>query len=130
MPSILIADDSKEVRTVLHDAFTQFHFTTVIARDGEEALTLFCLHVPDLVIIDILMPRIEGLETIIHIREVNNMVPIIAITGGDIGEHADLLSLAQKAGATRAIQKPFDVITLRESILTDYFPTHTISPTI
>ncbi len=128
MPSILIADDTEAVLTVLHDAFTALGFTTVLARNGQEALTLFCLHQPDLIILDMLMPHTEGLETIISIREVNTTVPIVAISGAYIGTYTDLLQLAIAVGANRAIRKPFIVTELRESIVKEYFPKHTIPP--
>jgi len=126
MPAILIAEDDLAILNVLHDAFTQYGFSTVLAKNGEEALTLFCLHTLDLIITDLMMPGMEGLETIIRIRSVNATIPIIAMTGGAIGPEADLLTLAMKAGATESLKKPFIVTDLRDSIHRHYFPDHPI----
>ena len=79
--TILIVDDEKSIRDVLIAFFVEQGYDVITASDGREGIAKFQSHPTDLVITDIVMPRVEGIETIRKIRKQSNTVKIIAMTG-------------------------------------------------
>jgi len=77
------------------------------AADGREALQRLTEHQPDLVITDLVMPEMEGIETIQALRRKCPTIPIIAISGGGRVGPENYLSLAEQIGANRTFAKPF-----------------------
>lgn len=77
------------------------------ARNGAQAVHECFSQPPDLVILDLIMPEQEGLETIIELREMNSRLPILAISGGGRNTPEDYLDMAQKLGANQVLAKPF-----------------------
>jgi CheY-like chemotaxis protein len=87
------------------------------ARDGSEGLKLFQNTKFDLVITDLVMPKMDGLEVIAAIRKMDQSVPILAITSsGSLAGQGDLLLLAKKVGANATLMKPFDREPLMEKV--------------
>ena len=89
------------------------------AQDGREAIDEFRRKRPALIISDILMPNVEGIETISTLRREEPSIPIIAISGGVVPLY---LRAAAKLGATASLEKPFSVDALRllvEKLLAD-----------
>jgi CheY-like chemotaxis protein len=76
------------------------------AEDGDQGLAKFCARRPDLVLIDIIMPNREGVETIAELRRVDPQTPIVAMSGGGQVDGGLFLDLATKLGATRTLKKP------------------------
>ncbi|MBF0427361.1 MAG: response regulator [Magnetococcales bacterium] len=108
MPRILIIEDERQVRDALGQMLTRVGYETDVAADGEEGLRCFLNHPADLVITDILMPGLDGLETIEVLRRDYPGLPIIAISGGGPGEKAKFaLEMAQECGAVHILAKPF-----------------------
>ena len=106
MARILIVDDEITFRSVVATALTQKGYSVSEAEDGRTALAVLKSEAVDLVITDVLMPEQDGLEVIMNVRDANNPIPIIAITGHP--EKADLyLRLAKALGAQRVLEKPF-----------------------
>lgn len=86
------------------------------AADGKEALACYRQQPFDLVIMDILMPDQDGLESIIQLRREFPAVKVIAITGGsDMIGVLNFLEVAHMLGARRTLQKPFDLAALVEA---------------
>ncbi|MCA9366494.1 response regulator [Candidatus Kaiserbacteria bacterium] len=85
--TILIADDEPDLREALKVSLEQAGYTVVAAADGEEALAHYNAHVPDLVILDLNMPKLNGMEVLKQIRagEVDGApkVPICVLTAYD-----------------------------------------------
>lgn len=101
--SVLIIDDEKSIRDVLITFFEEQGFTVASASDGREGIASYLSHPTDLVITDIVMPRVEGIGTIRQIRKASKSVKIIAMTG-----YMDTyLSEAVTLGANDSINKPF-----------------------
>ncbi len=122
MASILIIDDDEQVCGVLREAFEVAGFEVAIAHDGEEGTTSYRASPTDLVILDILMPEKEGLETILELRRDFPSIKIIAISGGSERAHVNLLDLAKRLGALHTVKKPFqlqELVNLATSMLTD-----------
>ena len=103
MKKILIADDNEDITDILSNYITREGYEPIIARDGEEALHLFEQEQPVLVLLDIMMPKIDGYEVCRSIRKKNN-VPIILVTAR--GEDFERV-MGLDIGADDYIVKPF-----------------------
>ena len=87
------------------------------ASDGQEALAINACQAIDLMIIDLIMPGKEGLETLVALRqELSHRPRVIAISGGLSGGGADFLPAAQKLGADLTLKKPFRNETLVDAV--------------
>jgi CheY-like chemotaxis protein len=78
---VLIADDNEDVRRVLVDYVTMIESEVLEASNGLEALWIVKHHRPDVVLLDLTMPRLGGYETIRHIRKFDPRIRIVVITG-------------------------------------------------
>lgn len=103
MPLILIVEDERDIAEILEAFLRQRGFSTEWARDGEEALRLFRSAAPDLVLLDLLIPRIDGLEVIRTIRR-ESQTPVIMLSARS--EEIDKV-LGLELGADDYITKPF-----------------------
>ncbi|MEP6582986.1 MAG: sigma-54 dependent transcriptional regulator [Ginsengibacter sp.] len=117
MPSILIIDDEKSIRKTLNEILSFEGYKIDEAADGEEGLKKFKDKNYDLVLCDIKMPKLDGIEFLEKAREINDEVPIIIISGhGNIETAVE----AVKKGAYDYISKPPDLnrmlITLRNAM--------------
>ncbi len=101
--NILIADDNIEIIKILKPYIEKEGFTMIFALDGEEALLKFSHYNPQLILLDIMMPLMDGLEVCSKIRQKSN-TPIIMITAKT--EDADKI-LGLNSGADDYIVKPF-----------------------
>ncbi len=104
-PLLLVADDKKEIRNLLKRALKPEGYDVVLAPNGREALAMYQKHKPDLVILDITMPDLSGLEVLGILRQSSN-VPVIMITGqSEITE----LDTAMGLNADDFVRKPFQM---------------------
>ena len=103
MGSILIADDNTQISSILAEYARKEGFTPLVAKDGKEALQLFAAHSPDIILLDVMMPLIDGFEVCREIRKTSN-VPIIMITAR--GEDFEKI-MGLDIGADDYIVKPF-----------------------
>ncbi len=104
-PTVLIVDDEKALREFVQRNLEIRGFHTLSAANGLEALTIFRTQNIDLVILDLMMPHMDGLETILRIRQ-NSVVPIIVLSA--LGEEAEKIQ-ALNLGADDYLTKPFGV---------------------
>jgi DNA-binding NtrC family response regulator len=104
MADILIIDDDRHMRLMLTRVLQRAGHAVREAENGFEGVTKFRERCPTLVISDILMPRMEGIETILALRREDQTIPIVAISGG---RDPLYLSAAGKLGATAILEKPF-----------------------
>jgi two-component system response regulator ResD len=79
MPTILIADDNRQISSILEEYVKKEGYTAVTAYDGREALDLFYKLQPDVVLLDVMMPKVDGFEVCREIRREYN-TPVIMIT--------------------------------------------------
>lgn len=117
MPNILIIDDEKAIRNVLKEILANEGFSVEEAADGEEGLKKFTASSYDVVLCDIKMPKLDGIEFLQKVMESNSEVPVIMISGhGNIETAVD----AVKKGAFDYIAKPPDLnrllITIRNAM--------------
>ena len=100
---ILVADDDRNIAELLRLYLEKEGYTTELAADGEEAVAKFNADTPDLVLLDIMMPKLDGWQVCREIR-VNSKVPIIMLTAR--GDERDELQGFQ-LGVDEYISKPF-----------------------
>jgi DNA-binding response OmpR family regulator len=111
-PTILLVDDEDSVRKVLAFPLERDGFTVVQAADGEEALRQFAAHTIDLVVLDIMLPRLDGLEVCKRLRATST-VPIIMLTARD--DELDKV-VGLELGADDYITKPFSIREFRSRV--------------
>lgn len=102
---VLIVDDEQTVRESLQ-LLLKRHFEVNTAVDGEDALQAFQNNRPDLVLLDVLMPKLDGIETLRRLREKDQTVPVVMLTASNTVKTA---VQAMKYGAVDYLSKPFDV---------------------
>ncbi len=108
MARILVIDDDEIMNEMLVQLLSRAGYEVEGAQDGSLGLKLLEMKQFDLIITDIVMPQMEGIETILAIRSKNKKLPIIAISGGGKIRPDQYLHLAQQMGADYTFQKPFD----------------------
>ena len=108
MYNILVCDDDKEIVEAIEIYLSQEGYKVLKAYDGEEALELLDKHKVDLLIIDVMMPRLDGIRATLKIREKQNM-PIIILSAKS--EDADKI-LGLNVGADDYMTKPFNPLEL------------------
>ncbi len=103
---ILVIDDDPILRQVIRLALEAAGHTVLRGENGRKAVESIEHEHIDLLITDILMPEMDGVETVRAVRRVQPNLPIIAISGGGPGNVADYLGLARVFGATATLTKP------------------------
>ena len=111
-PTILLVDDEESVRTVLAFPLEKDGYAVVQAGDGDEALRLFAEQPIDLVVLDLMLPRLDGLEVCKRLRATST-VPIIMLTARD--DELDKV-LGLELGADDYITKPFSIREFRSRV--------------
>lgn len=106
MADIIAADDDESIRTALEMFLTSEHHNVRMARDGEEALEAWRERRPQLVILDVMMPRKSGWDVAKEIRASDPLLPIIMLTAK--GEDSDKV-IGFESGADDYIVKPFSL---------------------
>ena len=106
---VILIDDDEALLKILEDGLSQSGYTISIATNGSLINDVIDAHDPDVVITDILMPRKEGIETIIDIKSKRPELPIIAMSGGGHMSGDTVLGLANSIGADATILKPFRI---------------------
>ena len=104
--TILVVDDNPTNLNVLSDCLTDYGFTVLVKKDGEKALALMDRKLPDIILLDILMPKMDGYETCSRLksRETTRDIPVIFMTA--LSETVDKLK-GFELGAVDYITKPF-----------------------
>jgi DNA-binding response OmpR family regulator len=103
MTTVLIADDNRQISSVLEEYARKEGYETIAAFDGQEALSLFSARKPDVVLLDVMMPKMDGFEVCREIRKQSD-TPVIMITAR--GEDFEKI-MGLDIGADDYIVKPF-----------------------
>ncbi len=107
MKSILLIDDDDLSRGAVHKMLERAGYSVYSSGDGNAAIERYRTTPTDLVITDLIMPDIDGLEVIQQLRRINPGVRVLAISGGGRVEAEEYLSVARKFGAVEVLPKPF-----------------------
>ena len=110
---MLIVDDQRGVRRLLEELFKREGWEVICAGDGLEAIKYVEQQLPDLILMDVKMPNMNGLEATHEIMKKNPNIPIIMMTAyGEI----EVVKQALDAGVKKCISKPFDIMLLRDMV--------------
>jgi DNA-binding NarL/FixJ family response regulator len=104
MDKILIVDDDRGLQSLLSDVLKLEGYEAIVAGDGREALEKIKMHLPDLILLDIRLPKMDGIKVLEEIKKIDKNLIVIMLTGyGDIKDAVK----AMKLGAFDYITKPF-----------------------
>jgi len=105
MRKILVVDDDRDLRWLLSDLLSREGYQVLTAEDGLEALRQMKIGQPDVILLDLRMPRLNGMETLKKLKKDHNQIPVIMLTA-----HGDVKSAveAMKLGAYDYLSKPFN----------------------
>ncbi len=112
MTTILLADDCANIRKLLKQELEDEGYRVLVARDGKEAVEVVRSDRPDLAVLDILMPRANGLEAAEHIRRIDPAIAVILFTNNDELCVCDTRS----AFAAACVEKHADLDELKRAI--------------
>lgn len=113
MARVLIVDDDKIVRFLMAALLEGMHHQPIVVQNGVDALRAHGESPADLVITDIYMPDMDGLELIRKINAAKPAPPIIAMSGSASDRRMDALPVAEHFGASAILYKPVDVAALK-----------------
>ncbi|MBH0176611.1 MAG: response regulator [Nitrospira sp.] len=117
MPSVLVIDDDDRIRCLIREVLEPAGYVVEEASGGKEGLERYRARQADVVIMDILMPDQDGLESMLTLHREFPLSRVISMTGGgDMIGILNFLDVAKMLGASRTIQKPFDVNVLLEAV--------------
>ncbi|GAC1337764.1 MAG: response regulator [Bradyrhizobium sp.] len=120
MAKIMIVDDDSAVRSAIRLVLEPAGHTVFAAGDGRKGLSILEAEDFDLVLLDIFMPGMDGLETMRLIHQRRPLIPIIVISGrpiaSDVASGPDFLAMATRLGAAASLQKPFKPAALLATI--------------
>jgi DNA-binding response OmpR family regulator len=111
MARILVIDDDRAVGMAIRVALEHEGFAVEVVNDGQAGIERIKVEDFDLLMVDIFMPGMDGLETIRLVREYRPQIPILVMSGMTFrsgpGPAPDYLTMATKLGAVRSLKKPF-----------------------
>ena len=113
---ILIIDDDSAVRNSLRTYFERVGYQVAEAGDGRACLRLHAAAPADVIITDLFMPDVDGIEIIRELRRMPGRVKVIVVSGGDSTGTLNMLDHATLLGADRTFHKPLDPEALLEAV--------------
>ncbi len=116
MKNILIMDDDSSVQKLFTQFLTGHGYKVECAANGIAGLETMHWFNPDLLIVDIMMPEMDGLEVVQEIRRWNSELPIIAVSGGMRDGNMNFVSFAKEFGANAIFEKPVSLADLLASV--------------
>lgn len=125
---MLIIDDESEVRSLLARTLTLAGYEVVAVATGDEGTRACRQHSFDMIVVDMVMPDKDGLETMMEIRRGSPNARILAMSGAPRAPFMDSLTLALKLGAVASITKPFTPDEFLGSVVRHLPPSHSSLP--
>ncbi len=117
MSRIIVADDDEDIRAVYQRGLERAGHEVVAIADGRQVLGACREHQTELVLLDILMPDQDGIETIVELQKELPEVKIIAISGGgSFGDPGPFFQAAKALGAVRVLRKPVEMKQLVQAV--------------
>ena len=110
---ILIADDEEDILEIVADRVEFYGFEVETARDGVECLEAIGRDVPDLVLLDIRMPRLDGFGVLARLREEHPELPVVVLSASS---ERQLAEETLSKGAVDYLLKPFEPAELKEKV--------------
>ena len=106
MIKVLVVDDDPDVRSVFAETLLDEGFEVAEAENGKVALLVCRDFTPDVVLLDVFMPELDGIETLAALRRECGSVKVITCSGGGTSENFDFLKASGALGADMILQKP------------------------
>ena len=116
MANILVIDDDATIQLVFSQFLTSLGHEIMQAENGKKGMSMIQETRPDLVITDIMMPEMDGLEILMQLRSTHDSVPVIAISGGMRSLPVNFLQQAKLFGARYVFEKPVPLDVLRNAV--------------
>lgn len=113
MKKLLIVDDQFGIRVLLNEVFEKDGYKTMQASNGKQALKLVADEEPDLILLDMKIPGMDGLEILREIKKMNVSSEVIMMTA--YGE-LEMINEAMQLGALTHFAKPFDIDEVRQEV--------------
>ena len=111
---ILIVDDDREMARIMSSAFENAGYTTTVARDGNEGLAVAETKAPDLIVLDMMMPRRSGFLVLERLRQIlDSPIPVVVVTGNFGDRHR---TYAEVLGVGGYFYKPVKLPLLLEKV--------------
>jgi len=110
---VLVVDDEPQVATMLRDALLDAGYVVKVAVSGSEALKLLPVFQPDVVLLDVMLPGLSGVDVLQHLRRDHPAVPVVMVTANQ-DEHAARQMLER--GAFDYVPKPFQLDVLERVV--------------
>ncbi len=114
VPRLLITDDDLAMRMAIADVFRGLGVEISLASDGDEAIALIDEGEIHLILVDVHMPRVSGLDVMRHVRSRNSMLPCILMSGA-VDELIEREALQMRV--YRVLSKPIRAVTLRQTVM-------------
>lgn len=108
-PTILVVEDEALVRDILMKVLRRAGYRVLPAANGQEAIRALDLPGINLIITDLYMPQMDGLELVMQLRRKYRTIPVIAISGSVSEQNADMLRTVRLLGARLTLAKPFSM---------------------
>ena len=122
MATIAIIDDDDQLRRLIHSALEDAGYRVLSAAGGKDSVRLLHDQMVDVILVDIFMPNMDGLELIPLFRKTRPATKIIAISGGS--DKGNYLDIAKHLGANAALKKPISLQELLHAVATQLQSSH------
>ena len=113
MAKILVIDDELSIRSLLDTLLGRKGHDVVLAANGQKGLALLCREHPDVVVLDLKMPEMDGIAVLQQIRNLNPILPVIVLTGGGTPE---IEQQVHALGVTEFVDKGFSLHLLGDAL--------------
>lgn len=113
---LLLVDDNQEYLELLTEFLTASSYEVMPCSNGREALIKFTEFLPDIIVTDIVMPEVDGIELLLALRKINPESQVILMSGGNKGHASSYLQMAEKLGGNVILAKPFSLDVLLAEI--------------
>lgn len=121
MANILLIEDEQQIQDLLREILEQKGHKIIGCQNGADGIRLYKESSFDLVIMDVLLPDKDGFETLNELKQYDDDVNVLAISGGFAPGTVNILHIAQRLGAKETLAKPFDLtdfLTIVDKLLT------------
>lgn len=116
MAKVLVVDDEAGIRSAIRRALVSVGHEVWDVPGGTQALPLLDVIPFDLLITDVYMDAVDGMELLMRVQQMGRRIPTVVITGGGFASADDILDLAKRCGAAATLDKPFTPRQLREAV--------------
>jgi len=113
---VLVVDDDANIREIVRKVITKLGHQVSEVPDGADALRLLETTAFDLIISDVYMAGVDGMELLLRIHQRHSHVPVVMISGGGYMARDEVLTMAAACGAVATLDKPFTLEQLRATI--------------